>query len=73
MSEQGHIDQVDAETMAEMRAHLKEFDWRETEETGEDVDEFIDGKTDAEILAKMEERPGGIDQFQRDMGLGEYA
>jgi hypothetical protein len=62
-------DQVDTATMAEMRAHLKDFEWADTEETGEDIDEFIDGKTDAEVLAKMEEYPGGIEQFREDSGL----
>lgn len=63
-----HVDQVDAELMAEMRADAKEYDWRETEESGETVSEFIDSKTDEEILAHYENRPGGIQQFKSDIG-----
>jgi delta 1-pyrroline-5-carboxylate dehydrogenase len=65
-----HVDQVSQETMAEMRAHLKEYDWAETEESGEDVGDFIDAKTDEEVLHHIETRySGSIQGFKRDLGL----
>jgi hypothetical protein len=63
-------DQVPPEVMEEMRIQAKERDWRETEESGEDVGAFIDGKTDAEMLAHYESQwSGGIDGFMRDSGF----
>lgn len=59
----GHVDEVDQETIQQMRGWVKECEW---EQSLDDPD-FVDGLTDAEVLAGVDNHyGGGAAQFVAD-------
>lgn len=62
-----HVDQVDAATMAEMRAWAKDCEWREAQDNGMTSAEYVDELSDEEVLAGIDRHyGGGAAQFVRD-------
>ena len=65
MSEHGHIDQMDGDTMAEARVYVGVME--------PDLDAGPNAMSDAEVLAYLDENyPGGAAQLNREQTMSHY-